>query len=126
VLYRFFDWLSLVSKNSFTPSELALFPDIMQKRLISIAKDLPITEYGISLHVLYHLPSQIKRFGPLCESWCFGFERLIAFLKKGIQNKALPSASLMSYYILNIHLLTKYSAWAAELGPDDSEMDVQI
>jgi hypothetical protein len=116
VLNQLFDWLALITQNSFTPEQLALFPTIMQQRLVVIAQSLPITCHNISLHLLYHLPTQIKHYGPLCESWCFGFERWLAFLKKGIKNRAMPSAAMLNYYLRSIHLLSQYSVYT---GNDD-------
>jgi hypothetical protein len=107
-LYRFFNWLSFICKQEFSPEDLNSM-HLKEKELIDIARTLPATLHNISLHILYHLPAQIKRYGPLRETWAFGFERMLAFLKKGINNKALPSASMLSFYMLNIHTLTKYS-----------------
>jgi hypothetical protein len=126
LLYALLDWLALVSKDSFTPQEFALFPDIMQQRLVAIARRLPVTMHGISLHLLYHLPHQVRQFGPLKESWCFGFERLLAFLKRGIKNRARPSSSLLSSYLLNIHLMSKYSWWSVDRMVGEVEMEGEI
>jgi hypothetical protein len=108
------DWIAFITKNSFTPLELEQFPEVMQQKLIAIAGSLPITAHNPSLHILFHIPSQIKHFGPLCEHWCFGFERWLGYLKKGINNRKLPSAAILNYYLRSIHLLSEYSVYSGD------------
>jgi hypothetical protein len=124
VLNDLFDWLQLITKNTFSSKELELFPDIMQQRLVNIALRLPITCHNPSLHILYHLPSQIKHFGPLCELWAFGFERWLGFLKKGINNRKMPSASMLNYYLRSIHLLSEYAVYSGNEELNQQNLDL--
>jgi hypothetical protein len=124
VLNDLFDWLQSVTKNSFSSDELESFPDIMQQKLVNIALRLPITAHNPSLHILYHLPAQIKHFGPLYEVWAYGFERWLCFLKKGINNRKMPSACMLNYYLRSIHLLSEYAVYSG--NQELNEQNLQL
>ena len=49
----------------------------------------PVDDQTSQLHLILHLPQQIREFGPLQESWMFPFEGFIGILKGNSQGSCM-------------------------------------
>lgn len=55
---------------------------------------MPATERDIIVHLLIHVPSQLKDYGPCRSFWCFGTERFFNFAKNQMVQRKAPPAHL--------------------------------
>ena len=59
----------------------------------------------ITLHLLRHVVSGMKRFGPIYGSWMYGYERFNSWLHRRVMNRRFPEATLMETYRVSLEVL---------------------
>lgn len=89
--------------------------------LSCIERDFPVTIHTVSLHLLYHLPMYIRRFGPLYSFWMYPMERFNSWIAHRVLNRRYPEATVMETY--RIYELTFFLEMSGRL-PGGSIVDV--
>ena len=83
ILLQYFDFLRRLVARSIRHSEI----DSLERQsgivLSELELVLPATEFTILVHVLHHIPAQLRWFGPARCTWMFSFERSITRRGKG-------------------------------------------
>jgi len=54
--------------------------------------------FSINLHLMLHIPDLLKQYGPPCNWWCFGYERMTGLINSFQRNETHVSASIMRQY----------------------------
>ena len=100
-LFKLFDIIkSLCAEDILTNSVDAL--EIQVHRVLSlIERDFPVSMQVIVFHLLHHLPSFIKRFGPVYTFWMYPYERFNSWLARRILNRRYPEATVVETYRLS-------------------------
>lgn len=56
--------------------------------LMQFQRIMPRSELVMMMHLLGHLPAQIRNYGTLRSHWMFGFEAYLKSLKDGAKNRS--------------------------------------
>ena len=70
--------------------------------LLRCEDELPAKGLTVALHALTHAPDDILYCGPWRESWCFGFERFMCYLRTLINSKKSPAINFAKRYCSNM------------------------
>jgi hypothetical protein len=69
--------------------------------LVAWEKLFPKTELPCTLHLFVHLPSQMKRFGPVRLCWMYCFERFMNLISTFAKKRSSVGAAIMKMYCLS-------------------------
>ena len=75
ILFRYFDFLRRLVAREIRQSEASELERLSSLVLSELELLLSATEFTILVHVLLHVPAQLKWFGPAKNTWMFMFER---------------------------------------------------
>ena len=68
-------------------------------RVLSLLeRDFPVSLHVISLHLLHHLPTYLRRFGSMYGFWMYPMERFNSWISCRILNRRFPESNVMETY----------------------------
>ena len=95
---RLYNCISNLFSGRIKKSALDLMKQEIRDTLIEHAALFPPTESTHALHELIHCTDQIEELGPPRHNSLFMFERMNGHLKRMVQNKSCPMASIVKAY----------------------------
>ena len=72
----------------------------VHKALSLIERDFPVSLNVSVFHLLHHLPTYLRRFGPVYSFWMYPFERYNSWIIRRVLNRRYPEATAVETYRL--------------------------
>ena len=72
----------------------------VHKALSLIKRDFPVSLNVSVFHLLHHLPTYLRRFGPVYSFWMYPFERYNSWIIRRVLNRRYPEATAVETYRL--------------------------
>ena len=99
--------------------------DVLEYRthrvLALLERDFPVSLQVIVFHLLHHLPSYVKRFGPAYTFWMYPLERFNSWIARRVHNRRYPESTVIETY--RLFEFTSFLS-LANLLPKDSFADI--
>lgn len=85
--------------------------------------DFPVSLQVIVFHLLHHLPSFLKRFGPAYTFWMYPLERFNSWIARRVHSRRYPESTVLETY-----RLFEFTAFLSLAGllPNDSFADIDV
>lgn len=99
-LFKLFDVLSKLCAEVIYQHSLDELEEEVHEVLVLIERDFPVSLQVIVFHLLHHLPTYIRKFGPVYSFWMFSFERFNSWLTRRALNRRYPEATITETYRL--------------------------
>lgn len=68
--------------------------------LVLLESAIPCSEMVIVMHLMGHLPRQIRLFGPLRTHWTYPLESFFGVLKRSVKSRKVPEAAILKRHSL--------------------------
>jgi hypothetical protein len=114
---NFLWWKSFHSKDIILAGQR-----LVTEAVAGVEAFLPASELDIKNHMIYHLPQQILRVGPLNTHSMFPYENLNGIIGRLINNLRDPEANATRMYaLMELAVLTKAADDDSDSGSDDDD-----
>ena len=100
-LFSLLDRLKELCAESHSEDELDTLEEKVNITLASLEKEFPLHLQNITTHILHHVVSGIKRYGPVYGTWMYVFERFDSWICKRALNMKYPEATVMETFIVH-------------------------
>ena len=99
-LFELCDVISALTSETIDTKVLDSIDYRLHRALSLIERDFPVSVNVVSLHLLHHLPSFVRRLGPVHGYWMYPMERLNSWISRRVLNRRFPESTVMATYRL--------------------------
>ena len=94
------DVISLICAEEIDLSIIDSLEYRVHRILSLLERDFPVSIHVIMFHLLHHLPTYIRRFGPVYNFWMYPMERFNSWISRRVLNRRYPESTVMETYRL--------------------------
>ncbi|CAH1272595.1 Hypp4890 [Branchiostoma lanceolatum] len=105
-LFKFLDCLTVMCSKQISTVEANQLEINTHKAMAGLEHHWPLYINTIMKHMMQHVASYLKDYGPVPSIWMFGFERFNTFIVKRIMKRDTPEVNCMeTYRVFDLALL---------------------
>ena len=94
------DVISLIITEEIDLSMVDSLEYRVHRVLSLLERDFPVSIHVITFHLLHHLPTYIRRFGPVYNFWMYPMERFNSWISRRVLNRRYPESTVVETYRL--------------------------
>lgn len=100
-LFKLFDVIDNICMEDVTMDTINELELEVHHTLALFERDFPVTLQVIVFHLLHHLPSYVKHFGPVYGFWMYPYERFNSWISRRVLNRRYPESTVIETYRLS-------------------------